>query len=61
MSSNDLRLHFGLGDTGKVQRVVVDWPSPSSRDTFGELASDQFLEITEGEGITERSPGGPAE
>ena len=61
MSSNDLRLHFGLGDSAKVQKVVVDWPSPSSSDTFGELASGQFLEITEGEGITARSLGSPAE
>ena len=61
MSSNDLRLHFGLGDSAKVQKVVVDWPSPSSRDTFGELASGQFLEITEGEGITARSLGSPEE
>jgi len=61
ISSNDLRLHFGLGDSTKVQKVVIDWPSPSSRDTLTDLSVDQFLEITEGEGITSRSPSMPTE
>ena len=26
MSSNDSLLHFGLGETEKVERVVIDWP-----------------------------------
>jgi len=61
ISSNDLRLHFGLGDSAKVQKVVIDWPSASSRDTLTDLSVDQFLEITEGEGITSRSPSMPTE
>ena len=61
LSSNDLRLHFGLGDSAKVQTVVIDWPSHSSRDTLTDLSANQFLEITEGEGITSRSPSVPAE
>lgn len=61
LSSNDLRLHFGLGDSAKAQTVVIDWPSHSSRDTLTDLSANQFLEITEGEGITSRSPSVPAE
>ena len=61
LSNNDLRLHFGLGDSAKVQTVVVDWPSRSSRDTLTDLTANQFLEITEGEGITSRSPSISAE
>ncbi len=56
MSSNDLRLHYGLGDHGRADRIVVDWPYGSSRDTVRDIAADQFLEITEGRGITARSP-----
>ena len=48
MSSSDLRLHFGLGEVGRVERIVVDWPYPSSRDTYTDVDADQFLEITEG-------------
>ena len=61
MSSNDLRLHFGLGDSVQVDRIEVDWPYRSSRETLADLAPDQFLQITEGEGITARSSGGRTE
>ena len=61
MSSSDLRLHFGLGDSARVDQIVVDWPYRSSRETLSDLAPDQFLEITEGEGVTARSPGGRTE
>ena len=61
MSSSDLRLHFGLGDYERVGKIVVDWPHLSSSDTVDDLATNQFLEITEGEGVTARVPGGRAE
>ncbi len=55
MSSSDLRLHFGLGESVNVETIVVEWPRPSSKDTVSGLAANQFLVITEGEGITARS------
>ena len=61
MSSNDLRLHFGLGGSAVVREVVVDWPSSSRRETLENLAANQFLEVTEGEGITVPAPGGAAQ
>ena len=51
MSSSDLRLHFGLGNVEKVERIVIDWPHPSSRDTYSGVSVNQFLEFTEGEGL----------
>lgn len=54
MSSSDLRLHFGLGDSETVDRVEVDWPYRSSRDSISGLDASQFLEITEGKGLTAR-------
>ena len=51
MSSSDLRLHFGLGTVERVERIVIDWPHPSSRDTYTAIGANQFLEFTEGEGF----------
>lgn len=56
MSSNDLRLEFGLGTSPRVDTIEVEWPYPSSQDTLTDLAPDQFLEITEGVGVTGHSP-----
>lgn len=61
LSSGDLRLHFGLGDSPGPQRIVVDWPRPGSRDILGDVGANQFLEITEGEGVTARALAGQAE
>ena len=61
MSSSDLRLHFGLGDSASARRIVVEWPHPGSRDTLEDVTGIQFLEITEGVGITARSPDPSAE
>ena len=54
MSSSDLRLHFGLGAVGKVERIVIDWPNSFSRDTYTDVGANQFLEITEGEGFVSK-------
>ena len=54
MSSSDLRLHFGLGASETVDRVEVDWPYRASRDAISGLDASQFLEITEGKGLTAR-------
>ncbi len=60
MSSGDLRLHFGLGAHDRADRIVVDWPNPPSRQTLENVASDQFLEITQGGAIDFRRPAGGA-
>jgi enediyne biosynthesis protein E4 len=49
-SSNDLRLHFGLGTTVKVDNVEVHWPSGSvERFTLPEV--DRYYSIEERRGI----------
>jgi enediyne biosynthesis protein E4 len=49
-SSNDLRLHFGLGAITKVDNVEVHWPSGSvERPTLPEI--DRFYSIEERRGI----------
>jgi len=45
LSSNDKRLHFGLVSSGRAN-VEVTWPS-GIRQSFKDVAADQFFEITE--------------
>lgn len=52
MSSHDFRLHFGLGKSSEARRIEIDWPSSQPREVLTGIAANQFLEITEGEGIT---------
>ncbi len=49
VSQNDLRLHFGLGRTTKIERITVRWPSGSVEE-FTSPPSDAFLLLVEGSG-----------
>lgn len=50
LSSNDPRLHFGLDDAVRVDKIEVRWPS-GRRDVFTNVAADNFYEIVEGESV----------
>src|SRR5262249_52480714 len=50
LSQNDLRLHFGLGDRRRVERVIVAWPSGAT-ETLTNLDADRSYCISEGAGI----------
>jgi enediyne biosynthesis protein E4 len=54
LSSNDPRLHFGLGKASTVD-VQVFWPTGKS-ETFPKLAADQLVTILEGKGIVKGRP-----
>jgi len=47
-SAEDLKLHVGLGDETKIDRVEVKWPS-GKVDVFSDLKSDSVYLIREGE------------
>ena len=49
ISSNDLRLHFGIGDALKVDRVEVFWSS-GRRETFANLSANRIVVLEEGKG-----------
>jgi len=49
-STNDSRLHFGLGRDAAMAKVEVQWPSGSIQN-FKNLSADAFYEITEDQGI----------
>ena len=53
-SSNDPRLHFGLG-TANTADLEVRWPS-GAKQTFRKLAADQLIVIREGSPDVERAP-----
>ncbi len=48
-SSNDLRLHFGLGSETKIASIEVRWPN-GEREQFSADAVDRFVELREGKG-----------
>jgi len=54
LSSNDPRLHFGLG---KVSTVDIDiyWPT-GIKETFKDVAANQLVTIREGQGIVKGRP-----
>jgi enediyne biosynthesis protein E4 len=49
ISSNDLRLHFGLGQARTVDRIEVHWPSGLA-ESFNGPAVDRFIRLVEGKG-----------
>ncbi len=56
-SASDPRLHIGLGVAGKVERIVVRWPS-GQVDRMGPENADQELLVEEGKGVVERRGSG---
>jgi hypothetical protein len=49
-SQNDLRVHFGLGQSTLVRTLEVRWPS-GAVDTLANLPVNQFVYIREGAGL----------
>jgi hypothetical protein len=50
ISQNDLRVHFGLGNAAKIDRVEIHWPSGKA-EAFSDLAVDRFYAALEGSGL----------
>ena len=46
VSQNDMRVHFGLGDRTRVDRIEVRWPSGITQ-TFEQISVDQLFVIKE--------------
>jgi hypothetical protein len=55
LSASDPRTHFGLGAARRVEKITIYWPS-GAVDTLRDQAADQFLVVTEGQGVTKRIP-----
>ena len=50
LSSNDLRVHFGLADSGEAGTAEIHWPS-GKKEIVKLPASDRIFTIEEGKGI----------
>jgi hypothetical protein len=46
LSSNDIRVHFGVGVAKRIERIDVRWPS-GTKQTLTNVAVNQILEIKE--------------
>ena len=51
LSQNDLRLHFGLGDAARIDKVEVRWPNGGSQ-VFEDVAADRFYHLKQGGMLT---------
>ncbi len=54
LGQNDLRVHFGLGEMTRVERIDVRWPT-GEVETIRDVPADQIVTVTEGKGITART------
>jgi hypothetical protein len=55
LGQNGLRAHFGLAEATKIERLDIRWPNGQT-ETLRELAANQIVTVTEGRGVTARSP-----
>ena len=55
LGQNDLRVHAGLGKSAKIDRLDVRWPNGQNEVIDGAVVN-QILTVTEGKGITARTP-----
>jgi len=53
LSSNDQRLHFGLGSEGTIEKLTIRWPS-GDVEVLTNLLADSIYTIVEGRGIQNR-------
>jgi hypothetical protein len=59
LSSNDMRVHFGLGDATDAGNAEIHWPS-GVKETVKLPKVDRIYTVTEGKGITGALCGGSA-
>jgi len=59
LSQNDLRLHFGLGKSTRIDSVEIRWPS-GKIETLENVGADSIYTIVEGAGIREAKRFTPA-
>ncbi len=59
VSHSDLRVHFGLGETAKVDKILVRWPS-GAEENFAGVAAGQVYELVEGSGAAKATKAEPA-
>jgi enediyne biosynthesis protein E4 len=57
ISQSDLRLHFGLGNAARAEKIVIRWPS-GLLETLKDLPANQYYVVSEGNGIDSKQTRG---
>ena len=55
LGQNDLRVHFGLGQANRSERLEIRWPSGAT-EVVTDLPVNHVLTIREGDGVVDRVP-----
>ena len=55
LSQNDLRAHFGLGQSNRAERLEIRWPSGGT-ETLENLPANHVVTVREGQGVVSRVP-----
>jgi enediyne biosynthesis protein E4 len=55
LSQSDMRVHFGMGQAAHAERLEIRWPS-GAVEALQDIEANQILTVTEGRGITDRTP-----
>jgi hypothetical protein len=55
LSQSDMRVHFGMGQAARADRLEIRWPS-SAVEMLENLDANQIVTVTEGRGVTNRTP-----
>jgi enediyne biosynthesis protein E4 len=55
LSQSDMRVHFGMGRAARAEKLEIRWPS-GTVETVNDVAANEILTITEGQGVTNRTP-----
>lgn len=55
LAQNDLRVHFGLGEARRAERLEVRWPN-GAVDAIENVQAGQILTVREGSGVASRQP-----
>ncbi len=58
-SSNDLRLHFGLGTETHLTNIQVRWPNGNTEFYDAPASVDRLIELVEGKGRLAPTVGQP--
>ena len=55
LGQHDLRVHFGLGQATRIDRLEIRWPSGTT-EVVADAAINQILTVVEGKGVIRRVP-----
>ncbi len=56
LSANDVRVHFGLGENAKIERLMVYWPD-GRREEWNRVETDRIVTIRQGTGRSSQGQG----